>query len=159
MCQTFQWRRDAPVRFYLEGGKPEKGHGCVRCDEPWGMGLEFVWHPKCRCRVKGPLPTHELVKETPGKIARIECRCGWTGTGRYKRYDDGEDEEYLDDDFRREIAMDHARSDFEDHKWRAEDRRCDCPCHRQPDCLPVHADRQDRQPWKRPFTCEHSPLA
>jgi hypothetical protein len=25
MCHTFQWRRDAPVRFYPEGGKPEKG--------------------------------------------------------------------------------------------------------------------------------------
>jgi hypothetical protein len=78
---------------------------------------------------------------------------------RYDDDDEEEEEEYLDDDFRREIAMDHARSDFEDHKWRAEDRSCDCPCHSQPDCLSVHADRQDRLPRKRPFTCEHSPRA
>jgi hypothetical protein len=142
MCQTYQWRRDAPVRFYPEGGKPEKGHACVRCDEPWGMGLEFVWHRECRCGAKGPWPAHEAVEVIPGKIARMKCQCGWTAIGRYEYDEDAED------------AMREAKWVFEDHQQRQEERRCQCSCHGHPDCLEIHADRQDRLP--RRFTCEHS---
>jgi hypothetical protein len=159
MCRTVQWRRDAPVRFY-PNGRPEKGHACVNCDEPWGMGLHFVWHPECRCGVKGPMPTgeHELVEQkAQGRIARVRCRCGWTAAGRYHEEDGDEDADYIDDDFREELAMSEAVWAFEEHERREEDRRCLCGCHSAPACLPIHADRRERLPRPRRFTCEHSP--
>jgi hypothetical protein len=144
------------VRFYPEGVKPEKGHACVRCDEPWGMGLEVVWHPECRCGVKGPWPAHETVEAIPGKIgARVKCRCDWTATGTYER--DEDDEYEPSENSMARSAMWEAEWAFRDHQRHQEERRCKCFCHGWPDCMDVHADRQDRLPHR--FTCEHSPRA
>jgi len=119
------------------------------------MGLEVVWHPECRCGVKGPWPAHETVEAIPGKIARVKCRCDWTAAGTYER--DEDDEYEPSEDSMARSAMWEAEWAFRDHQRHQEERRCKCFCHGWPDCMDVHADRQDRLP--RRFTCEHSPHA
>jgi hypothetical protein len=152
-CRTYQWRRDAQLHSYLEGSsKAEGGHGCIRCDEPWGIVLRWVWHASCRCRIKGPLPNHphRLVSLTPGKVAHVACECGWTGIGTYDQYDDEED---LGDDFQKDRAADAARDAHDEHRYRESKRACHCLCHARPACLPIHAERRDQMPLHR-FACK-----
>jgi hypothetical protein len=154
-CRTYQWRRDARLHAYLYKSKSEKGHGCVRCEEPWGEGLAFVWHPKCACGHKGPPTTHELMEVTRGKFPRARCSCGWTGTGG--GYSTERAEEDLDEAFAAELAWEDARWAFDMHQMREEERQfCECGCHRLPVCIKVHADRQQQLPPPRGFACEHS---
>jgi hypothetical protein len=152
MCHTFQWRRDAPLYSYLEGGgKAEGGHGCVHCKEPWGMGLTWVWHASCRCGVKGPLPKHKLIALIPGKVARATCECGWTGIGKFEPR---KGEDHGDDDFQKDVAAAAARNAHFEHRDR---RTCHCECHLKATCLAIHADRRDQMLLRRfTFVCEHS---
>jgi hypothetical protein len=151
-CRTYQWRKHARLHVYLDGGKPEKGHGCVRCDAPWGADLGFVWHPRCDCGMDGHRPAHKLVQLVPGDPARVNCSCGWTGTGRiYVRTVHGEGR---GDSLWKKLSVERARSVFESHRWL--EHRCDCSCHRLPACMKIHADRRDQHAAPDQFACEHS---
>jgi hypothetical protein len=151
-CRTYQWRRDARLHAYVVGSKADKGHGCVRCEEPWGEGLSFVWHPKCRCGTTGPPAAHALVQLTPGRIGQARCSCGWTGTGSPYRGAD-EDEGDLSEALLAERAGDAARWAFQEHELQLE--ACECRCHEVPLCIEAHADRQQQLPAPREFACEH----
>jgi hypothetical protein len=113
------------------------------------MMLTWVWHASCRCGVKGPKRTHELVALTPGKVARATCECGWTGIGKCDaRMLRGA--ERGDEDFQKGVAAAVARNVHLEHQER---RTCHCPCHLKPTCLAIHADRRDQMPLHR-IACE-----
>jgi hypothetical protein len=116
------------------------------------MVLRWVWHASCRCGIKGPLPTHQLVSLTPGKVAHVTCECGWTGIGTY---DEREGEEELGDEFEKDVAADAAKDAYFEHRYRESTRACHCLCHGKPACFTIHANRRDQLPLHR-LSCKRS---